>query len=355
MSTLLLGHPACEHHLTGPGHPERPQRLRAIRRAIEASGLGEEIPWTDAPQVDRDLLASLHTSTYIAQIEAIARSGGGWLDADTAVSPQSDTAALHAAGAAQRAAEALCAGEAHRAFVAVRPPGHHALPDRGMGFCLFNNAAVAAASARRAGRERVMIVDWDVHHGNGTQAIFWRDPSVLFVSLHQEYWYPGTGAIEELGEGPGEGFTVNVPLPAETGDGGYGEVFEEIVLPLAAAFRPEIIVVSAGYDAHHADPLGGMALTAAGFGRLTGLLEGAARAIAAPLLAVLEGGYDLGALGESIVATLEVLTGRSARQPPPAAQGAVPVGAVGSREVAYAAIRARLRAVRRLLLTHWRI
>lgn len=355
MTALLLGHPACERHLTGPGHPERPQRLVAIRRAIEASGLGETIPWVTAPQVDRDVLESVHAPSYIAGIEATARHGGGWLDPDTAVGPESDVAALHAAGAAQRAAETLSAGEAGRAFVAVRPPGHHASADRGMGFCLFDNVAVAAVAARRAGRERVMIVDWDVHHGNGTQAIFWRDPSVLYVSLHQEYWYPGTGAVEELGEGPGEGFTVNVPLPAETGDGGYGDVFAEVVLPLAAAFRPDFLAISAGYDAHASDPLGGMVLTTAGFGRLTQLLDGAARAVDAPLLAVLEGGYDLDALGDSVVATLGVLAGRSAPEPGPAGQGAAAVGGTGPREAAPAAIRARLRAIRRLLLAHWRI
>ncbi|MDR7512945.1 MAG: histone deacetylase, partial [Armatimonadota bacterium] len=238
------------------------------------------------------------------------------------------------------------AGEAPRAFVAVRPPGHHALPDRGMGFCLFNNAAVAATAARRAGKARVMIVDWDVHHGNGTQAIFLRDPSVLFVSVHQEYWYPGTGAVEEVGEGPGEGFTVNVPLPAQTGDGGYQDVFTEIVLPLAHAWRPELLVVSAGYDAHFADPLGGMVVTARGFARLTTLLDEAARALDAPVLAVLEGGYDLEALAASAAATVAVLAGRGAgsapiENPPP--------------EAPPAAIWPRVREARRVLLHHWRL
>ncbi len=351
MSLPLYTHPACERHLTGPGHPERPQRLRAIRHAIDEGDLVDVVAWVESPQMDKDLLASVHTPAYIAAIERIAREGGGWLDVDTAVSAESDVAALHAAGAAQRAAEVLCARQVSRAFVVVRPPGHHALPDRGMGFCLFNNAALAAAGARRAGLARVMIVDWDVHHGNGTQAIFWRDPSVLYVSLHQEYWYPGTGALEEVGEGPGEGFTVNIPLPAETGDGGYADVFEEIVLPLASAFRPELVIISAGYDAHKDDPLGGMVVSAAGFGRLAGLLDGAAKLIDAPVLAVLEGGYDLAALGDSVAATLRVLAGRPAPHPVP-----VPPGeGRGAREVVPAAIRGRIRAVRSLLLAHWRI
>jgi acetoin utilization deacetylase AcuC-like enzyme len=214
-----------------------------------------------------------------------------------------------------------------------------------MGFCLFNNAAVAAAAARRAGRERVLIVDWDVHHGNGTQAAFWQDPSVLFVSVHQEYWYPGTGAVEEVGAGPGEGFTVNVPLPAEVGDGGYEDVWTEIVLPLLAAFNPDMLIISAGYDAHRADPLGGMVVTTDGFGRLASLLDEAARARQIPALAVLEGGYDLQALGASVTATLRAFMGL-----PP-----LPSSADPSPETPRQAVLSRIRAVRRLLLTHWRI
>jgi acetoin utilization deacetylase AcuC-like enzyme len=232
--------------------------------------------------------------------------------------------------------------------VAVRPPGHHALSAQGMGFCLFNNAAMAAAAARRAGRQKVLIIDWDVHHGNGTHEIFWRDPSVLFVSLHQEYWYPGTGALDEIGGGPGEGFTVNIPLPAGAGDGAYADVFGEVVLPLAAAFGPDLIVVSAGYDAHASDPLGGMVVTTAGFGRLAALTDEAARAAGSPLVAVLEGGYDLEALAGSTLATIGALAGRrtggSAEETPETAD-----------EVSASAIAARLRAVRRQALAHWRI
>ncbi len=346
MITLHYTHPACAQHDAGPAHPERPDRLRAILEAIDESGLTDEIRTVEGSRVDTALLESVHTRAHIARIETLAREGGGWLDPDTRVGTGSAEAAARAAGAAQAAAMALCAGEAVRAFVTIRPPGHHALPDRAMGFCLFNNVAIAATAARRTGLQRIMIVDWDVHHGNGTQAIFWADPSVLTVSLHQEFWYPGTGAIDEVGEGAGEGFAVNVPLPAETGDGGYEDALAEVVLPLATAFHPQIIMVSAGYDGHFADPLGGMVLTSRGFGRLARMLDEAARSLDVPLLAVLEGGYDLDALGASTVATLEALTGRTAwGMPAEDAPGEAPPSL----------IRARLRAVRSLLHSHWRI
>jgi acetoin utilization deacetylase AcuC-like enzyme len=361
VSVLLLAPAVCERHTTGHGHPERPARLAAVRRAIDVSGLGEVLEEVEVAPVERELLEQVHARPYVAEVEAISHRGGGALDPDTPVGPASFAAALHAAGAAQRAVERLCAGPARHAFAAVRPPGHHARPAAGMGFCLFNNAALAAVAARRAGRERILILDWDVHHGNGTQEIFWRDGSVLLVSLHQEYWYPGTGAMEEIGEGAGEGFTVNVPLPAGTGDGGYTDAFEDIVLPLVAAWRPDFVVISAGYDAHHADPLGGMTLTTAGFGRLTHLIEEGATAIGAPVVALLEGGYDLEALGASVVATLQALTGRAAARSPAPTAAEVRAGWPSARssgpppEIPPSAVRGRLRAVRRLLLTHWRI
>jgi len=240
--------------------------------------------------------------------------------------------------------QAVLADRLPAAFAAVRPPGHHALPDRGMGFCLINNIACAAVAAQRVyGRSRVLILDWDVHHGNGTQAIFYRSRAVLYLSLHQEAWYPGTGAIEETGEGDGAGFTVNIPLPAGTGDEGYRTVFEEVVLPLAQAFAPEVVLISAGYDAHAGDPLGGMLLTAAGFAALTRLLRAA---YPGPVAAVLEGGYDLTHLAASVVATLAALAG---------AEGPAPGAAPRPREVSYAAIRSRVRAVRRVIRECWPI
>jgi acetoin utilization deacetylase AcuC-like enzyme len=190
-----------------------------------------------------------------------------------------------------------------------------------------------------------LLVDWDVHHGNGTQAVFWRDPAVLFISLHQEYWYPGTGFIDEIGEGPGEGFTVNVPLPAQTGAGGYEDVWTDIVIPLMSAFGPDFVIASAGYDAHRDDPLGGMTLSAEGFGRLASLLDGEARSRSIPMMAVLEGGYDLAALGDSVVATLRAMTGG----------GVLARETEAEPEAPRAAIASRVREVRRMLLSTWRV
>jgi acetoin utilization deacetylase AcuC-like enzyme len=229
------------------------------------------------------------------------------------------------------------------AFALLRPPGHHAGAGEGRGFCIFNNAALAARHAlERHGARRVFILDWDVHHGNGTQEIFYRDPAVVYCSLHQEAWYPGTGALEETGEGHGEGATINIPLPAGVGDGGYQHLFEEVVLPLLRAVGPSLILISAGFDAHHADPLGGMMLTARGFGRLAHLVRQAAGDT--PLVALLEGGYDLGALAHSVIATLEAVTGieTGVTEPP-----------VVVREASFAVASARARAVRGIIGQHW--
>jgi acetoin utilization deacetylase AcuC-like enzyme len=283
----------------------------------------------------------------VEQVARVARQGGGLLDADTVIAPPSYEVALQAAGGVVQAVEQVVRGDAAAAFALVRPPGHHALPDRGMGFCLFNNVAVAAAAARdRWGLRRILILDWDVHHGNGTQAIFYRDPSVLYVSTHQENWYPGTGHWEEVGEGDGEGYTLNIPLPAETGDEGYRLVFEEVVVPLADAFRPELLLVSAGYDPHFADPLSGMLVTAAGFRTLTELVVAAAGRGDGRLVAVLEGGYDLPGLATSVVATLEVLTRQTA-------QTAFPDHRF--EETPYPVIRERIRRARSVALNYWRI
>jgi len=257
------------------------------------------------------------------------------------VSPASFEAARLAAGAAAEAVHAAPGADRRAAFAAVRPPGHHALPAQGMGFCLFNNVACAAAAAQhRDGRKRVLILDWDVHHGNGTQEIFYRSPAVLFISLHQEHWYPGTGAMEETGAGEGVGFTINIPLPAGTGDMGYRHAFEEIVLPVVTVFGPELVLISAGYDAHAGDPLGQMALTARGFYDLTTLVR---QVYSGPLAAVLEGGYALPQLGRSVVATLGALAGRPAPESEPAA------------EIPYPTVSARVRAVRRIVRNYWNI
>jgi acetoin utilization deacetylase AcuC-like enzyme len=339
----LITHPEYRRHLTAPGHPERPERLEAIEALLRRTPLWEAADHPEPVPVDEEVLASVHTRSYLRRVRETAASGGGYLDPDTPVAPSSYAVARRAAGGAVLAVDTVGDSAGGVAFGLLRPPGHHAGAAAGRGFCLFNNAAVAARHALAVrGARRVFILDWDVHHGNGTQEIFYRDPEVVFCSLHQEAWYPGTGALEETGEGPGEGATINIPLPAGVGDGGYRHLFEEIVLPLMRAVAPTLIVVSAGYDGHHADPLGGMMLTAGGFGQLARLVHGAAGKT--PIVALLEGGYDLDALAYSVAATLEAFTGIDARAgEPPAAV----------REAPVAVARARARAVRRIVSQFW--
>jgi acetoin utilization deacetylase AcuC-like enzyme len=346
-AVLLVTDPLYLRHTTPPDHPERPQRLEAVRRAIDESGLAEALTERGAEPAERPLVEAAHRPEYVDAVRLTAAAGGGMLDPDTFVGPESYEVALAAAGGAVAAASAVAEGRAQSAFALVRPPGHHALPDRGMGFCLFNNAAVAALAARdRFGMRRILLLDWDVHHGNGTQAIFWRDPTVLYLSLHQEHWYPYTGGWEEAGEGEGEGFTLNIPLPPETGDEGYRLVFEEVVVPLAGAAQPDLVLISAGYDAHFADPLSGMLVTAGGFRAMTELAVDAAGRGGGRLAAVLEGGYDLPGLSTSVVATLEVLTRRQARTAFPDHRFA---------EAPYPMIRERIRRARSVALRYWRI
>jgi len=293
--------------------------------------------------VEDDTLAGVHTRAYIALVQQISARGGGYLDPDTPVSPVTYDVARRAAGGAVLAVEAVLAREALVAMALVRPPGHHAASDQGRGFCIFNNAAVAARRGLASDAQgHILILDWDVHHGNGTQEVFYRDPRVVLCSLHQENWYPGTGAIEEVGEGAGEGTTINIPLPAGLGDGGYAHLFEEVVVPLLRAVAPSLLVISAGFDAHHADPLGGMMLTAPGFGHLSRLVRAAAGKT--PIAVLLEGGYDLEGLAFSVAATLEGLTGI-------AADVAEPPGAI--REAPFAVASARARAVRRIASQYW--
>jgi acetoin utilization deacetylase AcuC-like enzyme len=344
---LLVTDPLYLRHITPPDHPERPQRLEAVRRAIDESGLGEAITERGADPAERALVEAVHRPEYIRAVERTAAAGGGMLDPDTFVGPDSFEVALAAVGGAVAAVSAVAEGRAESAFALVRPPGHHALPDRGMGFCLFNNAAVAAVAARDLlGMRRILLFDWDAHHGNGTQTVFWRDPTVLYLSIHQENWYPYTGAWEEIGEGEGEGFTLNVPLPAETGDEGYRLVCEEVVVPLAGAFQPDLVLISAGYDPHFADPLSAMLVTAAGFRTMTELSVDAAGRGEGRLAAVLEGGYDLAGLSTSVVATLEVLTRRQARTAFPEHR---------FTETPYQVIRDRIRRARGVALNYWRI
>jgi acetoin utilization deacetylase AcuC-like enzyme len=323
MASLFLEHPSSLEHDTG-SHPEQPARIAAIQRELDRRDwLGFER--VRSPAVEREVLTAVHPEAYIESIERLSARGGGALDLDTIASAGSFDAALHAAGGAVRMVEMLLDGEAERAFSAHRPPGHHAIPARAMGFCLFNNVAVAARYALDArGLDRVMIVDWDVHHGNGTNDIFHSTNAVLFVSIHQWPLYPGSGAASDVGAGEGEGFTVNLPVPPGTGDEEYRSLVDRIAVPLARAYEPQLMLISAGYDAHRDDPLADCQLTDEGFAAMTRSLRDAADSIGAPLGCVLEGGYALDALARSVATTMETLVESEAIAPEePAADGAI--------------------------------
>jgi acetoin utilization deacetylase AcuC-like enzyme len=301
MATLLLTHPACLDHLMPAGHPERPDRLRAVERVL-ADQRFNALKREDAPRAETEAIARAHPLAYIEAIrQASPKDGLVHLDADTSMSPGSYEAALRAAGGAVRAVDAVMAGEAANAFVATRPPGHHAETARPMGFCLFNNAAIAARHARvHHGLARAAIVDFDVHHGNGSQEIFWADPTVMYCSTHQMPLYPGTGAKSERGE---HDTIVNAPL--RPGDGGekFREAFESEILPRLRAFRPELVVVSAGFDAHQRDPLANLTFVEADFEWATRkLMEIADQSASGRVVSVLEGGYDLQGLANSVAA-----------------------------------------------------
>ncbi len=315
--TLLFVDERCLAHDPGYAHPESPGRLRAILDRLQHDpirGTRIELP----RQATSEELQRVHTVPYVQEILALAGTSTQ-LDPDTAMCPATLPAALLSAGAAIEAVGAVSEGVANGAFALGRPPGHHAEPDRAMGFCLFNNVAVAAAHARQMlGYERILIVDWDVHHGNGTQVAFYDRPEVLFFSTHRLPFYPDTGALTEAGRGAGEGYTVNVPLPPRLGDGDYAAVFRELLLPIAERYRPELVLVSAGFDSHGDDPLGGMGVSADGFAHLCHLAKGIADRHAGGRIAlVLEGGYDLPALAESVHACTRVLAGALPPEPPP--------------------------------------
>lgn len=286
------------------GHPERRQRVEAVTDAIRSST--HDIVEVEAPAVDLELLASIHDRSYIDQIRAFCLAGGGALDADTYAVSASWDAALHAAGAGPAAVDGLKTSGG-TAFVAVRPPGHHAERHQAMGFCLFNNVAITASYLRQMG-ETVAIVDWDVHHGNGTQHSFYEDPDVLYISLHEFPFYPGTGWVDELGDGLGRGMTVNVPLPAATPADSHLAAFDQIAMPTLRQFDPTWILVSSGYDAHTDDPLGGLSLESNHYGWMAQAL--ASVVPANRIISFLEGGYDLSALGTGSVATIDGVVGR---------------------------------------------
>ena len=298
MTTLLLTHPACLDHLTPSGHPERPDRLRALAQALAAERF-QALAREEAPQAEAEVIARVHPFAYIEALrEAAPKEGLARLDADTVMSPGSFEAALRAAGGAVRAVDAVMTGDAANAFVATRPPGHHAETATPMGFCLFNNAAIAARRAQvRHGTERVAIVDFDVHHGNGSQEIFWSDPTVMYCSTHEMPLYPGTGAKAERGE---HDTIVNAPLRA--GDGGteFRQAMETVILPRLREFAPDLLIISAGFDAHARDPLANLNFAEADYDWATRKLMEIAQASAnGRVVSVLEGGYDLQGLSNS--------------------------------------------------------
>lgn len=306
---LVATDPVFARHDTGRGHPERAARLTAVHEGIERAGMAEAMVPLAARDATAEELERVHPAAYLADLEARCRAGGGTLDPDTVLSPGSWAVAVAAAGTGVAAVDALATGQADAAFLAVRPPGHHARPAQGMGFCLINNVAVAAAALADRG-ERVLIVDYDAHHGNGTQEIFYADPRVLYVSFHEWPLYPGTGRHDETGAGAGEGTTVNVPLPAGATGDVYLRGLDEIVAPRVEEFAPTWVLLSVGFDAHRADPLTGLGLSAGDYAAIGARV--AEFACAGRLVAFLEGGYDLAALRDSTAASLPALVGAAA-------------------------------------------
>jgi acetoin utilization deacetylase AcuC-like enzyme len=315
---VLFHHPSSLEHDTG-GHPENARRIVAIEHALrERDWLGWDVRLS--PPAARATITAVHPMQHVERIEAFCARGGGMLDMDTIVSTGSFEAALHAAGGCVALVDALLGGspEAPVAGASLhRPPGHHAEPAQAMGFCLFDNIAVAAQHALDAhGARRVMIFDWDVHHGNGTNAIFHARDDVLFCSIHQSPLYPGTGPASDVGSGPGEGFTVNMPVPAGSGDDVFLSHVAHVVVALGRAYAPDLVLVSAGYDAHAEDPLATCSVTDAGFAGMAAHMRALADELGVPLGIVLEGGYDLAALSRSLVATLEVVGAPEPVAPP---------------------------------------
>jgi acetoin utilization deacetylase AcuC-like enzyme len=298
MKVIVASHPSSLRHDTGPFHPEKPERVEAVRRGISESGL--EVVDIEAPRIERSELALAHDPGYIEMIESYSSLGGGALDMDTAVSEDSWEAALRSAGAVRVLIDELEKGDDATGFALCRPPGHHALSDRAMGFCLFNNVAISAKLLRARG-ERVAILDWDVHHGNGTQAIVADDPGILFVSVHQSRHYPHQGLLEDIETGS-KGTVVNIPLPRGTAGDVYRRAWAELAIPVAAQFQPDWVLVSSGYDAHVDDPLADFRLTPGDFGWIASRVS----EVISPsrIVLALEGGYDLEGLRASAAATV---------------------------------------------------
>ncbi len=306
MAVGFVTHPSAIAHEMPPGHPERSERIEAITSHLEACGLADRLAAHEPSAADRDIVGLVHDPSYLDLLEQLDAAGGGRFDADTSMGPHSLDASLRGTQAAVDASRYVLDGTWSGAFACMRPPGHHATPSRGMGFCLTNHVAVAAAWAlEHGGVERVVICDWDAHHGNGTQDAFYADPRVLYVSLHQYPWYPGSGDATERGAGAGFQTTVNVPLPAGAAEDAYVRAFDDVIEPAVASFSPQLVFVSAGYDAHHHDPLCMMRLRSGAFFRMTQRVA----AWGPGPVCVLEGGYDLEALAWGSAATVAAMLG----------------------------------------------
>lgn len=322
---VVLRHPSSLEHDTG-AHPERAARIQAIDAALDAGGAPG---WEHraSPAATDAQLTAVHPPAHVDAIRALAGRGGGWIDGDTVCSPGSFAAAAHAAGGACALVDALL-GEGRPAGASLhRPPGHHAEIDRAMGFCLFSTVAIAARHARDAhGARRVMVLDWDVHHGNGTEDVFRATDEVLFVSIHESPLYPGTGPASETGTGAGEGFTVNLPVPGGSGDDVFVSLVQHVAVPLLRAYAPDLLLVSAGYDAHADDPLAGCTVTDAGFRAMAATVRAAGDELQVPVGLVLEGGYDVAALARCVVGALEALGDAE-----PSAAAAVPEHALATQ------------------------
>jgi acetoin utilization deacetylase AcuC-like enzyme len=305
---VYLRHPASLEHDTGPGHPERAERIRAIEAELgQHDWLGWEL--REAPRASQEQLLRVHPRAYVELVEEMSARSAAF-DLDTPTSAGSYEAALRAAGGACALVEALLQGGQPAGFCGLRPPGHHAEPERAMGFCVFATVAIAARHALDAlGAERVLVLDWDVHHGNGTNTIFHGSPEVLFASIHQYPFWPGSGALGDAGSGAGEGYSLNLPVPAGTGEPAFLSLVEHVVAPAARRYGPDLILISAGFDAHRDDPLGGLALETESYGALSRQVRALGEELGAPVGAVLEGGYDLDALASSVAATMDALAG----------------------------------------------
>ncbi len=345
----LLRDARFRDHETPPQHPERPQRLVTIEAVLEAAGLLERVIAINAVEASEEALRRVHTAAFLARLaraDTAAQSRQVALDADTFVSAGSWRAARLASGGVLRAAERVAHGEIESAFCLPRPPGHHATGDRAMGFCLTNHIAVAAAQLFASGAaDRLAVVDFDVHHGNGTQEIFWDEPRLLYVSLHQFPYYPGTGRLEETGRGAAAGTTINLPLPAGCGDGAYLQCFDEVILPALRRFQPSMLLISAGFDAHWRDPLAAQSLSGDGYRAIAQRLAYVAAELRAGQVYVLEGGYDLEAIAWATRHCLDVLLGN----PPAADPVGLPPAAADRSEPDVTSLIERVRALGQLV------